>query len=132
MAATTGYASAVRNAKLDAITTYVGNAGLLVIYSGTQPATGGAAGTVLATFTMGTPFASAASAGVLTVNLPASVNASATGTASWARLFKSNGTTIVADYNVGTSAATIILNSTSLTSGVGVSVTAFTITDGNA
>ena len=104
----------------------------LVIYAGTQPATGGAAGTVLATFTMGTPFASASSGGVLSPNLPSNVNASATGIAAWARLFKSDGSTIVMDLSCGTSATDVVLNTTSLTSGVACSVTGFTITEGNA
>lgn len=126
-----GYAVAVRNSRLDAITTYTGNAGKLVIYAGTRPATGGAAGTVLATFTLGTPFAGAAASGSLTVTLPADVNASATGTAAWARLFKTDGTTIVMDLGVGTSGQEVTLNSTSLTSGVACSVTSFVITAGN-
>lgn len=127
-----GYSTALRNAQLDAITTTVGNGGKLVIYAGTRPATGGAAGTVLVTFTMGTPFAGAASAGALTVTLPADAVASATGTAAWARLFKADGTTIVADYGVAVSGQEVSINSTSITSGITCSVTAFSITCGNA
>jgi len=127
-----GYSAALRNAQLDAITTAVGNGGKLVIYAGTRPATGGAAGTVLATFTMGSPFAPAASGGVLSPTLPADVSAAATGTAAWARLFKSDGTTIVMDLGVGTSGQEVTINSTSITSGITCSVTAFGITCGNA
>lgn len=126
-----GYDVALRNAQLDAITNFAGPGAQLVIYAGTRPATGGAAGTVLATFTMGTPFAPAAASGVLTVNLPADVNAAVTGTASWARLFKADGTTKVMDLGVGTAGQEITMNSTALTSGVGVSITAFGITAGN-
>ncbi len=126
-----GYSTALRNAQMDAITSTVGNGGKLVIYAGTRPATGGAAGTVLATFTMGTPFASASSGGVLTVTLPADVVATATGTAAWARLFKSDGTTIVMDLGVGTSGQEVTINSTSITSGITCSVTGFVITCGN-
>ena len=127
-----GYSVTLRNAKLDAITTYVGNAGIMEIYSGTQPATGGAEGTLLATFTLGSPFAGAASGGVLTATNPADVNASATGTASWARIYKADGTTMVMDLSVGTSGTQVILNSVSLTSGVACSITSITITAGNA
>lgn len=127
-----GYSAALRNAQLDAITTAVGNGGKLVIYAGTRPATGGAAGTVLATFTMGSPFAPAASGGVLSPTLPADVSAAATGTTAWARLFKSDGTTIVMDLGVGTSGQEVTINSTSITSGITCSVTAFSITCGNA
>lgn len=133
MAATVGLPVALRNSRLDAITTFAGTSCHLKIYSGTQPATGGAEGTVLANFTLSaSAFAPAASGGVLTVNLPADVNASATGTASWARIYKSDGTTIVMDLNVGTSAASVILNSTSITSGVACSITSIQITEGNA
>lgn len=126
-----GYSTTLRNAQLDAITTAVGSAGKLVAYSGTQPATGGTAGTVLATWTLGTPFAAAASAGVLTGNLPADVNAVATATCTWARIFKADGTTIVMDLAVGTSGTPIIMNSTALQSGVACSITAISITCGN-
>jgi hypothetical protein len=102
------------------------------IYSGTQPATGGAETTLLATFTMGTPFAGAASAGVLTGTLPADVNASSTGTASWARIYKADGTTFCMDLSVGTSGTQVIMNSVSLTSGVACSITSISITAGNA
>ena len=127
-----GYAVALRNAKLDAVTTFIGSAAKLEIYSGTQPATGGAETTTLATFTLGTPFAGAASAGVLTGTLPADVNASATGTASWARIYKADGTTFCMDLSVGTSGTQVIMNSVSLTTGVACSITAITITAGNA
>lgn len=126
-----GYMALLRNAQLDAITTYAGSGAKLVIYAGARPSLGGAAGTVLATFTMGTPFASAASAGVLTATNPADVTASATGTAAWARLFKSDNTTIVMDLGVGTSGQEVTINSTSITSGITCSVTSFAITCGN-
>jgi hypothetical protein len=76
-----GYATTLRNAQLDAITTAVGNAGKLRIYDGTRPATGGAATTLLAEFTLGTPFAAAAAAGVLSPTLPANTTGAAAGTA---------------------------------------------------
>ena len=126
-----GYIAGLRNVKMDAITTFIGNAGKLVIYSGARPATGGAPGTVLATFTLGTPFAGAASSGVLTGNPPADVAASATGTASWARIFKADASTICMDLGVGTSGQEVILNSVGLTSGVNSSITAITLTDAN-
>lgn len=126
-----GFVVALRNARADAITTYIGSGAKLAIFSGTQPATGGTATTELARFTLGTPFAGAASSGVLTGNLPADVNAAATGTATWGRIFKADGTTICMDLSAGTSGTQIILNSASLQSGVACSVTAITITEGN-
>jgi hypothetical protein len=128
--AAAGYSTTLRNARLDAITTAVGNAGVLTIYSGTQPATCGTATTVLVNFTMGTPFAPAASAAVLSPTLPSATAASATGTASWARI-KTSGGTCVMDMPVGTSGTPLILNSLSITSGVNVTITSFAITTGN-
>lgn len=127
-----GFSTTLRNAQLDAITTAVGSAGKLVIYAGSRPSYGGAAGTVLATFTLGSPFAGAAASGSLTVTLPADVSASATGTAAWARIFKSDNTTIVMDLGVGTSGQEVTINSTALQSGISCSVTAFTISAGNS
>ncbi|SPK73721.1 conserved protein of unknown function [Cupriavidus taiwanensis] len=128
---TIGFVAAVRNAMLDAITTQTGGSAKLRIYAGTRPATGGAETTVLAELTCNATFAPAASGGVLTLNSITSAAASASGTATWARLLKSDGTTIIADMSVGTSGADLNLNSTALSSGATVSVTSATITAGN-
>ena len=127
-----GYAVDLRNSRGNATTTFVGSGAKMEIYSGSQPATGGTETTLLATFTMGTPFGGANSAGVFTGTLPADVNASATGTATWARIYKADGTTFCMDLSVGTSGTQVIMNSVSLTSGVACSITAITITEGNA
>jgi hypothetical protein len=127
-----GYNVLLRNAQLDAITTFIGNAGLLRIYDGSRPATGGAATTKLAEFTLGSPFDSAASSGGLTPTLPADVVGLAAGTATWARIVKADGTTHVADFSAGTSGTDLILNTATISVGVTVSVTAWTITAGNA
>lgn len=128
---TTGYVPTLRNAQLDAITTFVGAGGKLRIYAGTRPATGGTATTLLSEHTLGTPFAPAAAAGVLSPTLPANVNASAAGTASWFRVLKADGTTICFDGSVGTSGQDLNLNTTTTAVGVPVAVTAWTITRGN-
>lgn len=129
---TTGYNAALRNAQLDAITTYAGAAAKLRIYSGVQPSTGGTATTLLAEFTLGSPFAPAASAGTLSPTLPSNTTGAATGTATWFRIVRADGTTHVLDGTAGTSGTDMILNTTSITSGGTVSVTAFSITRGNA
>jgi hypothetical protein len=126
-----GYVAALRNAQLDAVTTQVGASGLLRIYSGTRPATGGTETTILAQLTCNATFAPAASGGVLTLNaITADSSADATGTASWFRILTS-GAVAKIDGNVGTSGSDLNLNSTSITSGGTVSVTSFTITAGN-
>lgn len=128
-----GMVTTLRNARLDAITTFVGASGKLRIYSGTRPATGGTATTLLAELTLNATFAPAAASGVLTLNaITGDTSADATGTATWARIFKSDGTTIALDCSVGTAGTDIVLNTVSLVSGAAVNVTSATITEGNA
>lgn len=89
-------ATALRNTRADAIAARAGNAAKLRIYSGSRPANADTApsGTLLAELTCGTPFAPAASGGVLTANaITQDLTADNTGTASWFRLVDSAGTT---------------------------------------
>lgn len=130
---TVGMSTTLRNARLDAITTAAGASALLRIYDGTRPATGGTATTLLAELTCNATFAPAASSGTLTLNaITADSSANATGTATWARIVKSDGTTHVLDCSVGTSGADINLNTTSIVSGASVAVTSAVFTEGNA
>ena len=127
-----GYATGLRNAKLDAISTYAGSGALIRIYDGSQPATGGTVTNLLAELSLSAAFAAAASGGVLTVNtITDDSSADATGTATWFRIVKSDGTTHVMDGTVGTSGADLNLDSVSIVAGGTVSITSFTITDGN-
>jgi hypothetical protein len=128
--ATTGYNVTLRNAQLDAITTFAGNAATLKIYCGTQPATGGTATTLAATFTLGSPFAPAASSAVLSPTLPSSTTGVATCTATWFRV-STSGSTQVIDGTVGTSGADLNLSTTSIVSAVTVTLSSWTITRGN-
>ena len=67
--------------------------------------------------------------GVITfAGLTADSAANASGTAAWFRAFKSDGTTAVWDGSVGTSGATLNLNSVAISSGAEVSVTSLTFT----
>lgn len=128
------YSDAARNGRADAVTTAVGNAGFLRIYTGTAPANCAAAatGTLLSQHTLGSPFAPAASGGVQSPTLPANVNASATGTAGYARIYQSNGTTCVQQRTVGTSGAEVNLNTLSIVSGGPVQINSWTDTEGGA
>ena len=117
---TLGINTAVRNARLDAITTQVGTSGILRIYSGTRPATAGTATTLLAQLTFNA-----------TLNAITGANASATGTASWFRILKSDGTTICIDGDVSTTGSDLNMTSTAFTSGQPVAVSSWTITEGN-
>lgn len=126
------YSVTLRNAMLDAITTAAGASALLRIYDGTRPATGGTATTLLAELTCNSTFAPSASSGVLTLNsITQDSSANNTGTATWFRLVKSDGTTHVMDGNVGTSGSDLNLTTTSITQTQPVSVTSFAITEGN-
>jgi hypothetical protein len=127
----TGYSITLRNAQLNAITTAVGNAGLCAIYDGARPATGGAATTKLAEFTLGTPFAPGAAAAVLSPALPSSATGLAAGTATWFRITTSGGTQVI-DGSAGTSGTDMILDTAAIGVGQTVNMTAFTISRGNA
>jgi hypothetical protein len=106
------------------------NGGTIQIRSGTQPANANAAatGTLLVTLTFSATAFAAAVANVATANAIGSANAIATGTATWFRVLKSDGTTVVFDGSVGTSAADLILSSVAITSGGNVAVSSFTYT----
>jgi hypothetical protein len=124
--------TAAASALADALTTYVGNTGKIIIYSGTEPATANTAlsgNTVLATFTGGSPVFGAAASGVITLSgVPLTVAASASGTATFFRLFKTDATTCALQGTVGTSGQQLNLNTTTITSGVNVTITSGTVT----
>lgn len=128
--------TAVRNARMDAITTATGNAALLRIYDGTAPANANTAlsgNTLLAELTCASPFAGASSSGAVTASaITQDSSANATGTASFFRLYKSDGTTVIAQGACGTSGAELNLNTLSIVSGGPVQVTSLVWTDGNA
>lgn len=128
------YTTTDRNARLDQLTTSVGASGILKIYSGTPPANVGASlsgNTLLAQLTMNATFAPASSGGVLTLNsITTESSADATGTATFFRMTTSGGTAKIQG-TVGTSGADLNMNTTSIVSGAAVSVSSFTITEGN-
>jgi len=131
------FPAAFRTTRADTITTRAGNGALLRIYSGTRPANADTApsGTLLAELVCGTPFAPAASSGVLTANaITQDSSADATGTATWCRLTNSAGSTTVLDGDVTVTGGggDLQLVNTSLTAGQPVQVTSFVITEGGA
>jgi hypothetical protein len=129
------YSVAARNARADnGIRDIIGNAALLRIYTGTAPAdcATAATGQKLSEHTLGSPFAPGASSGVQSPTLPSNVNALATGTAGYWRVYKSDGTTCVIQGSVGTSGADLNLNTLSLVTGGPVQVNSWTFTEGGA
>jgi hypothetical protein len=129
-----GFSTAVRNARLDALAAAIdagGAAGLLRIYSGARPASGGTVTTLLAELTFTYPCAAAASGGVLTFDeIFDDPSADSSGTATWARVVTSAGA-FVFDCDVGTSGSDINLTTTAITAGATVSITSASLTEGN-
>jgi hypothetical protein len=129
MALNTQMADATVNAQADALSDLLDN-GYLRIYDGTQAATADTAigaQVLLAELRFNATAAPAASGGVLTFNaITSDSSANATGTASWFRCLKSDGSTVVMDGSVGTSAANLILATTSIVAAQVVSCSSFT------
>lgn len=119
------------NAQADALAR-LEDGGKLRIYSGTAPTRGDDAlsgNTLLAELTLNATSAPAAVNGVLTYNaITADASADATGTATFFRTLKADGTTVVRQGTVGTATSDLVLNSTAIQAGAQVSVTAFTHT----
>ena len=117
------------------LNSYIGNGAKLRIYTASRPANPGTAvsgQTLLAELTCATPFGTNSS-GVLTAgSITSDSSADATGTAAWFRLFKSDGTTVVMDGDVGTSGSDLNLNTTSIVSTGTVAVSSFVLTAPNA
>lgn len=132
MAALQQFSVAVRNAMLDAIETVIGTGAVLKIRSGAAPATCATAdsGTVLATITLASDWASAAAAGAKALSgLPVSDPvADATGTAGHYRLYASDGTTCGNQGTVGVATSDLIVDSVSFTAGQTFNITAWTWT----
>jgi len=130
-----GLSTTARNARLTAMITAIdagSGPGVLSIYSGTRPATGGTATTLLAELTLSDPCGTV-SGGVLTFNaITQDSSANASGTASWARIADSDAT-FVLDLGVGTagSGMEIILNTTTIVAGGPVGMTSASLTEGN-
>jgi uncharacterized glyoxalase superfamily protein PhnB len=115
------------------------NSGTIKIYAGTRPTdanTAVGAQTLLATLTMGsTAFPASAASGtaptrkaVATANtITGDTSADTTGTATWFRALKSDGTTVIMDGTIGTSGEDMNLATQSLVSGVDVEITSFTL-----
>lgn len=103
------------------------NSGYIRIYDGTRPATANTAvgaQVLLAELRFGATAFGAPSAGVLTANaITADASANASGTASWYRVLKSDGTSALWDGEVGTATSNLILNSIAISAGASVSIT---------
>lgn len=118
------YTTAVKNARLDAVTTAAGATAVLEI--GTA-----AMASILVTIALNDPIAPAAAGAVLTLaGFPKSdTSADNTGVAAAARIRTAGGgTDVVTGLTVGTSGSDINLDSTSITAGQTVTLNSATIT----
>lgn len=112
----------------------IGTSPTLRIYAGTPPASAAAAlssNTLLATLACAsTPISGVTDTGTAaraTYAAISSATAAATGTATFFRHLKSDGTTVIDQGGVGTSGADCNLNTTAITSGSTVSITSDTM-----
>lgn len=123
--------NAAVNGKADYISDQLDN-GYIRIYDGTIPTnadTALGAQVLLAELRFSATASGAAVAGVVTFSaITTDASANATGTASWFRALKSDGSTVIFDGTVGTATSDIVLNTTSIVSGAEVSISAFTYT----
>jgi hypothetical protein len=131
------YSAAVRNAQLDQLETTIGTSAILKIRTGAQPASCATAdsGTVLATLNLPSDYMAAASGGSKAKSGTwEDTSADATGTAGHWRLYASDGSTCHAQGSCsGTGGGgDMELSNTSIATGQQVTITAFTITRGNA
>ena len=119
-----------RNEMLDAFAAHF-NSGYLRIYSGAQPASADdalAGNTLLAELRFNATAFPGADASALVANaIVEDSSADDTDTATFFRCFKSDGTTVICDGDVGIAAATCILNTVSIVAGASVQCSSFTI-----
>lgn len=127
------YSNATRHAQNEGLITYAATNTLFCLYSGTQPANADTAITtqvLLVALPISGVFGTDTD-GTLTLGAVTQTNASASGTASFFRIFKSDNS-VVMDGSVGLSSADLILNTVDIAAGQSVDITAGTIIRGNA
>lgn len=133
MAANTHMSVASWNLALNAALDTPLASGFMDIYDSTgtgQPATPDVAVTTqvkLAHLPLSATAFAAASGGTKTANAVTSGTGLAVGTATWFRVYKSDGATAVIDGSAGTSGTDLVLNDAAITVGGTVSVTSWTI-----
>jgi hypothetical protein len=127
------YSNAVRSAQNNALITFAGTNAIINLYAGTPPANANTAITTQ-TLLVSLPIVGAFgtdSNGVLTLNPVTATSATNGGVATFFRITKSDGTTVVMDGSIGTSGADLILNTTTIVALQTVSITSGTIIRNN-
>jgi len=134
MASNLKYSNSTRDAQQTGLITYAGSGSIIRLYDGTQPANANTAistQTLLVSLTVAGSFGTDSN-GTITLGSVTSGTAVASSTATFFRIVKSDGTTVVMDGSVGTSGADMNLNSTTIASGQTVAITAGTFIRGNS
>lgn len=129
MALNSQYSITARNVALAALAALC-DGGKLRVYDGAQPANGDTAVTtqnLLAEFTLATPSFGTPGSGSVAAASIAPVPAVRAGTASWFRVVKSDGTTVVMDGTLGTATSNLVLNAVAITLPSQVSVTSLSL-----
>lgn len=129
--------TSVRNARLDSIETTIGTSAILRVRTGTAPANCGTAdsGTVLATLNLPSDWLAAASSGSKALSGTwQDLSADNSGTVGHFRIYDSGGSTchIQGTVTVTGGGGDMTFDTATFTAGQQVTVTSFTLTDGNA
>ena len=133
MASNLKYSNGTRDAQQQGLIVYAGSGCKINLYSGTQPANANTAistQTLLVQLTISGGFGTDSN-GTLTFGTVTNGTAVASGTASFFRIVKSDGTTVIMDGSVGTSGADMNLDNTSIATGQTVTITSGTIIRAN-
>lgn len=133
MASNLKYSNGTRDAQQTGLITYAGSGSIIRLYDGTQPTNANTAistQTLLASLTIAGSFGTDSN-GTITIGSVTTATAVASSTATFFRIVKSDGTTVVMDGSVGTSGADMNLNTTTVVIGQQVSITAGTIIRAN-
>ena len=134
MASNLKYSNGTRDAQQTGLITYAGTGSIIRLYDGTQPTNANTAistQTLLVSLTISGAFGTDSN-GTITLGTVTNGTAVASSTATFFRIVKSDGTTVVMDGSVGTSGADLNLNTTTIASGQVVGITAGTIIRANS
>ena len=133
---TINLSDAVRNARLDAIKATIGETGIILrIRSGAKPTYTSDAdvGTVLSEIALPSGWLTPASAGFVSKSGTwEDTSADDTGTATHFRIYRSDGITCDMQGTVDTASSDMVVLTTSFVATQPFTITAFTLTDGNA
>ena len=128
MALNTQLSDAAANAACNAVTV-LANGGSIKLYSGVQPTNGNTAlgaQVLLATLVLSATAFAPAVGGVAAANAITPATIAVSGTATWFRVLKSDGVSVVFDGSIGTAGCNYNMNSNVLSAGATAAMTGLT------